>query len=56
MQENPDTKNGILFALKIFISTTILGKAGKKHVLSEEVTKFELEFLESETALAEGGF
>ena len=56
MQENPDTKTWDFIRREDFYIDNNLREGGKNHVLSEEVTKFELEFLESETALAEGGF
>ena len=56
MQENPDTKTWEFVRREDFYIDNNLREGGKNHVLSEEVTKFELEFLESETALAEGGF
>ncbi len=56
LQENPDTKTWEFFRREDFYIDNNLREGGKNHVLSEEVTKFELEFLESETALAEGGF
>ena len=56
MQENPDTKTWDFIRREDFYIDNNLREGGKNHVLSEEVTKFELEFLESETALAGGGF
>ena len=56
MQENPDTKTWDFIRREDFYIDNNLREGGKNHVLSEEVTKFVLEFLESETALAEGGF
>lgn len=56
MQENPDTKTWYFIRREDFYIDNNLREGGKNHVLSEEVTKFELEFLESETALADGGF
>ena len=56
LQENPDTKRWEFIRREDFYIDNNLREGGKYHVLSEEVTKFELEFLESETALAEGGF
>ena len=56
IQKNPDTKKWDFIRREDFYIDNNLREGGKNHVLSEEVTKFELEFLESETALAEGGF
>ena len=56
LQENPDTKTWEFIRREDFYIDNNLREGGKYHVLSEEVTMFELEFLESETALAEGGF
>jgi len=56
LQENPDTKIWEFIRREDFYIDKNLREGGKYNVLSEEVTKFELEFLESETALAEGGF
>ena len=56
MQDNPDTKTWDFIRREDFYIDNNLREGGNNHVLSEEVTKFELEFLESETALAEGGF
>ena len=56
MQENLDTKTWDFIRREDFYIDNNLREGGKNHVLSEEVTKFELEFLESETVLAEGGF
>ena len=56
MQKNPDTKKWEFIRREDFYVDNNLREGGKYHVLSEEVTKFEIEFLESETAFAEGGF
>jgi len=56
MQENPDIKRWEFIRREDFYIDNNLSEGGKYHVLSEEVINFELEFLESETALAEGGF
>ena len=56
MQENPDTKTWEFIRREDFYIDKNLREGGKYNVLSEDVTKFELEFLESETALAGGGF
>ena len=56
LQDNPDTKTWEFIRREDFYIDNNLREGGKYHVLSEEVTMFELEFLESETALAEGGF
>ena len=56
LQVYPDTKTWDFIRREDFYIDNNLREGGKNHVLSEEVTKFDLEFLESETALAEGGF
>ena len=56
MQENPETKTWEFIRREDFYIDSNLREGGKYHVLSKQVTKFNLEFLESETALAEGGF
>jgi hypothetical protein len=54
--ENPDTKIWEFFRREDFYIDNNLREGGESYILSEEVTKFEIEFLESETALAGGGF
>ena len=56
MQENLDTKSWEFVRREDFYLDNNLREGGKSYVLSEAVTKFELMFLESETALAGGGF
>jgi len=56
LQENPNKNTWEFIRREDFYIDNNLREGGKHHVLSEEVTMFELEFLESETALAEGGF
>jgi len=56
IHENPDTNTWDFIRREDFYIDNNLREGGKHHVLSDEVTKFELEFLESETALATGGF
>ena len=56
MQENPDTKTWEFVRREDFYIDKNLRGGGRYNVLSEDVTKFEIEFLESETALAGGGF
>ena len=56
LHENLDAKTWEFMRREDFYIDTNLREGGKYNVLSEEVTKFELEFLESETALAGGGF
>ena len=56
LQEKPDTKTWEFIRREDFYIDNNLRDGGKNHVLSEKITKFEPEFLESETALAEGGF
>ncbi len=56
LQENTNTKKWEFIRREDFYIDKDLREGGKSNVLSEEVTKFEVEFLESETALAGGGF
>ena len=56
LDENPDTKTWEFIRREDFYLDRNLREGGKSYVLSEAVTKFELELLESETALAGGGF
>jgi len=56
LEENPDTKIWEFIRREDFYIDKNLREGGKHHVLSKQVTNFDLEFLESETALAEGGF
>lgn len=56
LQENPDTKTWEFIRREDFYIDNNLREGGKSYILSEEVTMFEIEFLESETALAGGGF
>jgi len=56
LQENLDKKTWEFIRREDFYIDNNLREGGKNYVLSEEVTKFELEFLESESALAGGGF
>ncbi len=56
LQENTNTKKWEFIRREDFYIDKNLREGGKSNVLSEEVTKFEVEFLESETALAGGGF
>jgi prepilin-type N-terminal cleavage/methylation domain-containing protein len=56
MQENLDTKIWEFVRREDFYLDNNLREGGKSYVLSEAVTKFELLLLESETALAGGGY
>ncbi len=56
LQENLETKTWEFIRREDFYIDKNIREGGKYNVLSYKVTKFELEFLESETALAEGGF
>lgn len=56
LEENPDTKIWEFIRREDFYLDDNLREGGKSYVLSEAVTKFELDLLESETALAGGGF
>ena len=56
LKENTNTKKWEFIRREDFYIDKDLREGGKSNVLSEEVTKFEVEFLESETALAGGGF
>ena len=54
LDENPDTKTWEFIRREDFYLDGNLREGGKSYVLSEAVTKFELELLESETELAGG--
>lgn len=56
MQKNLDTKTWEFVRREDFYLDNNLREGGKSYVLSEAVTKFELLLLESETALAGGGY
>ena len=56
MQENLDTKVWEFIRREDFFLDNNLKEGGKSYVLSEAVTMFELQLLESETALAGGGY
>jgi len=56
MQENLDTKTWEFNRREDFYLDGNIREGGKSYVLSEAVTRFELLLLESETALAGGGF
>ena len=56
LQENLETKSWEFIRREDFYIDTNIMEGGKYNILSENVNKFEVEFLESETALAEGGF
>ena len=56
LEENQDTETWDFIRREDFYVDSDIKEGGKKQILSQEVTKFDLEFLESETALAGGGF
>ena len=56
MQENLDTKAWEFIRREDFYLDNNLREGGKSYILSEAVTKFKLQLLESETALAGGGY
>ena len=56
LEENHDTKTWEFVRREDFYLDGNLRAGGKSYVLSEAVTNFEIELLESETALAGGGF
>jgi len=56
LEESKDTKKWDFVRREDFYLDNNIKEGGKKQILSQEVTKFDIEFLESETALADGGF
>ena len=56
LQENIDTKAWEFIRREDFYIDSNIRKGGKSFVLSESVTSFNLQLLESETALAGGGY
>ena len=56
LEENQDTKTWEFVRREDFYLDGNIREGGKSYILSEAVTKFDLELLESETALAGGGF
>ena len=56
LEENQNTKTWEFVRREDFYLDGNLREGGKSYILSEAVTKFEIELLESETALAGGGF
>ena len=56
LTENPDTKVWQFIRREDFYLDGNIREGGKSYVLSEAVTRFELLLLESETALAGGGY
>ena len=56
LEENQNTNTWDFIRREDFYIDSDIKEGGKKQILSQEITKFDLEFLESETALADGGF
>ena len=56
LEKNSDTKNWDFYRREDFYIDNNLREGGKIQILSHNVTKFDLELLESETELAGGGY